>query len=313
MIPLESLGFHGTGLQRPECVLCTGDGRLHVADWRGGVTVIEPDGGQQTILADGMELRPNGIAIMPDGSWLLADLGRGGVFRLHPDGRAEPHLLEVDGRRIPPTNFVHLDAEGRVWATISTRRDPRSLGYRPDCDDGFIVLLEGGRARLVADGLGFTNECVARGGFLYVNETFGRRTSRFPIRADGLGDREVIASYGHGTYPDGLTFDEEGGIWITSVVSNRVIRVHADGRQEIVLEDSDPGHVAWVEEAYLAHRMDRPHLDRIESRVLRNISSLAFGGEDLRTAYLGCLLGDRIASFRSEVRGAPTPHWRVAP
>ena len=31
--------------------------------------------------------------------------------------------------------------------------------------------------------------------------------------------------------------------------------------------------------------------------MLANISSLAFGGPDLRTAYLGCLLGDSIARF----------------
>jgi len=59
--------------------------------------------------------------------------------------------------------------------------------------------------------------------------------------------------------------------------------------------------------------MDRPHLDKAAGRVLRNISSLAFGGPDLRTAYLGCLLGDRVASFPSPVAGAPPVHWRFGP
>jgi hypothetical protein len=43
--------------------------------------------------------------------------------------------------------------------------------------------------------------------------------------------------------------------------------------------------------------------------VLQNISSLAFGGADRRTAYLGCLLGDRLACFRAPVAGHPPPHW----
>jgi hypothetical protein len=50
-------------------------------------------------------------------------------------------------------------------------------------------------------------------------------------------------------------------------------------------------------------------VDTIEGRVLRNLSSLAFGGPDRRTAYLGCLLGDRPATFRAPVAGAILPHW----
>ena len=76
-----------------------------------------------------------------------------------------------------------------------------------------------------------------------------------------------------------------------------------------MLEDSDPEHVAWVEQAFQAGELGRPHLDTVRSRQLRNISSLAFGGTDLRTAYLGCLLGDSIATFRTEIRGEPPLHW----
>ena len=45
---------------------------------------------------------------------------------------------------------------------------------------------QGKPARIVADGLGYTNEAVldARGEWLYVNETFARRTTRFRIGAD---------------------------------------------------------------------------------------------------------------------------------
>jgi hypothetical protein len=130
------------------------------------------------------------------------------------------------------------------------------------------------------------------------------------ISADGsLGPKDVIAEFGAGTFPDGLTFDVDGNVWITSIVSNRVIRVDPDRGQEIILEDADPEHVASTEAAYQAGELGRPHLDRVASRRLRNVSSLAFGGPDLRTAYLGCLLGDSIASFQSPVAGHPPIHW----
>jgi hypothetical protein len=41
----------------------------------------------------------------------------------------------------------------------------------------------------------------------------------------------------------------------------------------------------------------------------RNVSSLAFGGPDGRTAWLGCLLSDSLATFRSPVAGLPPSHW----
>jgi sugar lactone lactonase YvrE len=318
MLPLSEIGFVGTGLNRPECVLAHSSGLLFASDWTGsgGIAIVAPDGSVTRHLARNAprELKPNGIVLEAGGSFLLAELRdkTGGVWRLQPDGSVEPVLLEVDGRPLPPVNFIAPDAAGRLWITVSTRHQPRHLAARADIADGFIVLLEGGRARIVADRLGYTNECLlgADGRHLFVNETFARRVTRFKLTEEGLGERTPVASFGAGTFPDGLALDVEGGLWITSIVSNRVIRLAPDGREEIVVEDADPGHVAWVEAAYAKGELDRQHLGRIESARLRNVSSLAFGGPDLRTAYLGCLLGDRIARFAAPVAGAPPLHWR---
>ena len=320
-IDLSVIRFVGSGLVRPECVLATAGGDLYAADWRGGVARVCPDGSialYAGVLPHGRPLRPNGIAIRRDGSFLLADLGEtlGGVYELARDGSVRPFVEAVDGVDLPPTNYVAEDAEGRFWVTVSTRRAPRALAYRADVADGFIVRVDARGAAIVADGLGYTNEALVSpdGLWLYVNETFGRRLSRFPLRPDGsLGAKEVVATFGHGTYPDGLTFDAEGGVWITSIVSNRVIRVAPDGAQALMLEDADPAHTEWAEQAYLAGTMGRPHLDKAAGRVLSNISSLAFGGPDLRTGYLGCLLADRIATFRSPCAGHPPVHWTFGP
>lgn len=315
MIALENLQFVGTGLERPECVLATSDGVLHVADWRGGVTLIASDGGQKTVLANGdFKPKPNGIAILPDGGWLLAHLGddEGGVYRLSPDGILTPEVLEVAGRPLPPTNYVHVDGQQRLWITVSTRRQPRNLGYRADCNDGFVVLADKAGARIVADGLGYTNECLIHPmtGQLFLNETFARRLTRFDVADDGtLSNRATVAEFGPGTFPDGLSFDETGGIWITSIVSNRVIRVAPDGSHETFLEDADQEALARVEAAYLAGEMGRPHLDRSFGKKMKNISSAAFGGPDRQTVYLGCLLGDKIARFRAPVAGLRPFHW----
>lgn len=318
-LPLDRLQWRGQGLVRPECVLARADGSLLTADWRGGICEIGPDGAQRlrtAARADGLPLRPNGIALAADGSVLMAQLGDrdGGVWRLAPDGGLVPWLMAVDGQALPPTNFVLPRADGGAWVTVSTRRQPRALGYRREGGDGFIVHVDAsGRARIAADGLGYTNEVAEHpsGRWLYVNETFARRLSRFPVRADGiLGAKEVVTTFGAGTFPDGMAFDDAGHAWVVSIVSNRLIRVAPDGAQTLWLEDADPAHLAAVEAAYEAGTMGREHLDHAAGRVLKNISSIAFTGSDRRTAVLGCLLGDRLATLRLPVAGALPLHWK---
>lgn len=317
LVDLETLQWQGHSLQRPECVLTTARGDVYTADWRGGVLHISPDGSQDLYLGQpvaGEALKPNGIALLKDGSFLLAHLGaeKGGVYRLYRDGRTEPFLLKVDGVDLPPTNFVVEDSVGRFWITVSTRLSPRALGYRKSCNDGFVVMVDKNGARIAGDGMGYTNECAVHpnGQWLYVNETFSRKLSRFAIGADGsLGAKEIVCEFGAGTFPDGLAFDIEGHVWVVSIVSNRLIRVAPDGAQTVWLQDADPAHLAWVEAAYQANEMGRPHLDGVKSKVLKNISSIAFGGSDLCTGYLGCLLGDALATLPMPVAGHPPVHW----
>jgi sugar lactone lactonase YvrE len=317
-ISVETLSFTGSGLCRPECLVTHRSGLIFAADWTGtgGVSIVAPDGVVNRILAraDGRTLRPNGIALEPGGSFLIAHLGvdDGGLFRLHPDGRVEDVALHVDGAAIPPSNFPAVDSRSRIWLTVSTRVQPRADDYRPGAQTGFIALIEDGIARIMADGLGYANECTlsADERHLFVNETFARRLTRFDIEANGsLSNRTTVATFGAGTFPDGVVLDSEGSAWVTSIVSNRVVKVATNGTVSILIEDSDPRHLKQVEDAFQSSTMGRPHLDGVKSRVLRNISSLAFGGPHLRTAYLGCLLDDRIPFFEAPVSGAVPRHF----
>ena len=314
---LDEIGTCGHGLVRPECVLATAAGDFYIADWRGGVAHVHADGAQSLYSGtapNGIALKPNGIALLRNGDFLVTHLGNeeGGVYRLQRSGQVSPWLMSVDGVDLPPTNFVVEDGLGRFWITVSTRLKPRSLGYRRACNDGFIVMVDGQGARIVADGLGYTNEVALHpnGRWLYVNETFSRRLSRFALHQDGtLGPKEVVVEFGVGTFPDGLAFDEEGGVWIVSIISNRLIRVAPDGMPSTWLEDSDAEHLVWVEAAYEAGALGRPHLDGIKSRVLRNISSIAFCGPERRSAVLGCLLADHLFTLSMPVAGIAPTHW----
>ncbi|CAN1497317.1 SMP-30/Gluconolactonase/LRE-like region [Rhabdaerophilaceae bacterium] len=320
-VSLDQVDFVGMGLNRPECLVTHESGLIFASDWSdsGGVAIVLPNGNVYRVRAKRPKddpLRPNGIALEAGGTFLVAHLGQaeGGLYRLHPNGDCEPVLLELDGQPLPPCNFPLIDSRGRIWVTVSTRKVPRASDYRLEADSGFIILIDHGTARVVADGLGYANECLlsADEASLFVNETFARRLTRFSVLDDGtLTDRSLIAQFGAGTFPDGVSMDVAGDFWITSIVSNRVIHVGRDGRQTTVLEESDIAHLAEVETAFKEGRMGRSHLDGSPARTLRNISSLSFGGPLFSEAYLGCLLGDRIAIFNPQTRGRPHLTYRV--
>jgi SMP-30/Gluconolactonase/LRE-like region len=293
----------GTNLHRPECVLLDRDDNLYVPDWRGGVTRIAADGSQQTWLARNppVELRPNGIEILPDGSFLLANLGdAGGVWRLHRDGALHPFLTEIERQPLPPVNFVVRRGD-RTWISVSTRRIPRQQAWRQDVADGFIVLVDRQGARIVSDGLHYTNEVRPdpSGTWLYVVETFGRRLSRFRIAANGdLSASQVVVRLGHGCFPDGFAFDRTRRIWITSLVSNRLLRFDENVNElTTMLEDVNLEYVAAVERAFVNGAMRTEHLGPIPATRLQQLTSVAFGadGTDL---YLGSLHADCVYRVR---------------
>ncbi len=316
-VPVTALQAHGTGLSRPECVIATPAGDVFVPEWPGGVTVVHSDGRTHTwrAVSPAVDLRPNGIAVEAGGSFLIANLGDdGGVWRLDRSGLLSPVLTEVDGVPLPPAHFVTIDQQDRIWISISTRLVPRQQAWREDVADGFVVLIDAAGPRIVADGLRYANEVRPdpTGKWLYVVETFGRRVRRFPLRPQvTLGAAETVFSMGRGFFPDGFAFDEEGGLWVTSLVSNRLLRFH-DDRIEIVLEDVNSDFVDRVERAFASRTMAAEHLGRIPQTLLQQVTSVAFGGPDRRTVYLGSLHGTCLYRFRTNVSGAMLTHWSLS-
>lgn len=285
--------------------------------------MISPTGDTHHIYSQYKDiLRPNGIALENGGTILLAHMGEtdGGIYRLFSDGSIEAVALTIEGQPMPPANFVVKDSRERIWVTVSTRKTPRASDYRAAANSGFIAVIEpdSSDARIVADGLGYTNECVVdeQRGELWVNETFGRRLTRFRLSGFdstnvALTHPEIINSFGAGTYPDGLALDEEGQMWITSIVSNRILCVSRSGSVSIMYEDSDAEHLKWTEQAFLENRLGREHLDNAKGKCMKNISNLAFGGPKRMSLYVGNLLGDSLPCFETDFCGAAMPHWSV--
>ncbi len=315
-LALDDIEAGEGGLHRPECILATRAGNLYVSDVRGGITQIAPDGTRTFFgRAEDPEVgrfKPNGFAMRRDGSFLFANQGPdGGVFELARAGEPGPYLLEVEGFRLGPANFVLVDGQDRVWVSVSTRRRERH-SFRRDTPDGFIICVDAKGARVAADGFIWTNEFRfdAAGQWLYVNETMGKRLSRLAVKDDGsFGPRQTVCEFGPGDFADGIALDVEGGLWVTSPVSNRLWLITPDGEKTLLIEDYDPDHVAEVERQLTDGTLRGPKIHEVRSRKLANLTSLAFGGPDLKTAYMGVISGDAILRFQSPVAGLPMAHW----
>jgi sugar lactone lactonase YvrE len=177
--------------------------------------------------------------------------------------------------------------------------------------DGFVMLVDRRGARIVADRLHYTNEVRVdpSGNWLYVIETFGRRLTRFRIGKDGsLSSREVVVSLEREGFPDGFAFDQEGGVWITTLVTNRLLRWH-DGELSTILEDVNEEFAESAAHAFDRNALAAQHLGPIPGTTLQQLTGVAFGDADLGTIYLGTLHNPHVFRFRSPVRGVPPAHW----
>lgn len=304
----------GSGLNRPECVLASRDGSLYTGDWTLGIAQIAPDGTtgpavEADIVAQGF--RPNGIALTPEGDFLFTNMGRkGGVWRVGRRGDIRPFATEVEGRPIPPTNFVLVDRE-RTWITISSTSRNHDY-FTAEEDSGQILLVHDGNVSVAAEGLNWTNEVRISpdGNYLFVNETFACRTTRYELTAGGMLVDPVRLTYPQDTYPDGMAFDAEGALWIACVISNRLIRVTPDLTWTVVFEDADRNDLEAVAAMYAEGRLTWGAISGSRGSRVSNLSSVAFGGPDLRTIYLGGLGIDAVQVLHSPVAGLPMAHWR---
>ncbi len=310
---IRSFELVGHDLQRPECVLCKRDGTVFCSDERGGITRIASNG-DQTYLGstDAERFRPNGIALLEDGTLIYANLGsERGIWCIAPDETHYPLLPDHD---LGHTNFVMVAADRSIWFSVMTTA-PDGAPLSETRADGYIGRISTSldHFEVMADKLNWANEFKidTSRSVLYVNETFVGHTTKFDINTDGsLCNREILASYEPGTYPDGLALDSEGGLWITSVVSNRILHVTPEGKVSTLLDSSNAERVAEVRAALKNETLSRELVYRESDALIQNPTSIAFGGDDLCTAYVGSLNHSELRTFRTKIAGRPPVHWQ---
>jgi gluconolactonase len=296
----------GNGLNRPECVWHDHDG-LWVSDARGGISAINSNG-QPTLIGSGIET-PNGFCRMGDGSFLVASLNGGKIYRIWPNGTTEVFFDTIEVASSGVVNHCFCDKQGRIWISVMTRSKNWYDALTIHNPDGYIVLKQGQKTEIVADHLDLTNEVKLSpdGKYLYAAESLGRRIVRFGVKPDGrLGEKETFgpSDLGPGANPDGFAFDEEGNIWVALIAKNGILIITKDGSTIEVFNDINENAIRqWIEKCDDL-TADVSDLANCAGDFLKLPTSLAFGGEDRKTVYIGSLLMPNLYAFRSPVAGA---------
>ena len=235
----------------------------------------------RSLLGEGVTWDANSDTLL----WL--DIDQRLFHRLHTDGRHESTLLErttsvivprrgggflavagldvvaMDERgrfeaviaTLPPdgdgrANDGRCDPQGRLWVGTVDRSDARRAGlFRVD-DSGDIVRVLSDRA--LSNGIDWSPD----GRRCYHADSLLRRIDVVLLDEGGL-IREVREFARFTAMPDGLSVDEEGGVWVALWDGGAVQRFDPDGRLDRTL----PVPGGWI-------------------------TSCAFGGAELRTLYI---------------------------
>lgn len=315
----------GVDLQRPECILTEADGTVWTADAR-GVMRIDVDGTQTLIRQQGVADRaltaealmlggslPNGIAFDSSGNIVIANFGTDAIELMTRGGESRTLYDRIDGQPLGKTNFVLCDRRGRIWFTVTTREVPWTRSINAKTADGYVGVIDEHGIHIVADGFVGTNEIRfdVDERWLYVVETNARRISRLRMDDDlRVTAREIYGPSDLGGFPDGFAFDTFGNLWITLILTERLIALTPEGEVLTLLDDGNPDALAVYEQHYAAGTTTPELMGACRGSLAPMMASLSFGGPDLRTVYLGSLGGSTLPSFRSPVPGQPMSHWK---
>lgn len=256
------------------------------------VRLYDPATGTDRIIASGFGEDLACAARWTQDSVLIVSVRH--FFRLPLDGGApEAIACPVD---LPPGTIFNdgkVDRHGALWLGSSDAAEQSPIGT--------LWRIARGSATQVASGFVVSNgpAFAPDGRTAYFADTFGRRILRFALDAAGnpVSQATLAAIPPDAGYPDGMTVDRDGTLFVGHWDGARISRWSPQGR----------------------------HLGDL-ALPARNVTSLAFGGEDLKrvaitTASLfpgqyedsalpwnGDLLG-----LSADTPGLPEPAWLPGP
>lgn len=271
------------GLARPEAPVVMPDGSIIVAEIMAGCLTRVWGGGRKEVVAKPGGA-PCGAKLGPDGALYVCNSGGGHknpqsvgrIDRVDPaSGRVERLYDKVGEYPLQMPNDLVFGADGGLWFTDLGLREERWIGKggiywcRPDGS----AIREAWFGGMGCNGIGLSPD----GRTLYFAASISGRLYRFPIAGPGMlvsekGPQFVAAAAGDSTF-DSLAVTASGAVCIGT---------------------GNPGGITTVTPAGEARFLPLPDF---------SVSNIAFGGPDMRDAFVTMSRTGRLAKLRWEEPG----------
>lgn len=269
------------------------DARSAVLVWvdieRGELHLFDPRGGGDTSFAVGAQL---GAAVPREGGGYVLALDDG-FYAYTPGGEKELLApIEADNPRTR-LNDARCDAAGRIWGgTLEEDLTARASAlYAVEHDSTVHRVLD---RVTISNGLDWSPD----GTILYYvdSRAYAVQSFEFDVERGTIGDARRLVDYTPEpwVFPDGLTVDAEGYIWVAIFGAGAVHRYAPDGSLERVIEV--PARLVT------SCGFGGPDLDEL---YITSATHLLEPGEASRQPHAGGLF-----RYRPAVRGRPQHAFR---
>src|SRR6516165_10302323 len=263
-----------TGLDHPEGVAVGRDGTLYAGGEAGRVNRISSDDKKVETLANtgGFCL---GLTLDQEESIYVCDLRRRALMKVSQRGSVTVVADAVGERKFTCPNFSVFDSRGNLYFCDS--------GQWKQANGVVCCMRANGRVEVFAEGpFHFANGLAldVAEQYLYVVESNLDRVVRIEIKSDGGAGAPEVYAEGLARVPDGMAFDADGNLYVTTYASNCIYRVTPDRQVNLLCQD-------------------------VENLLLCQPTNCAFGGANFDQLFVGNLGRDHISVLDLKIKGQP--------
>ena len=264
---------YSAGLDHPECVAVAPDGRVWAGGEAGQIYVIDPETRRPEILCR-LEAMAAGLAFDRAGDCYVCCQDHT-VVRVSQAGEWELFCSSVDGRSLRAPNYPAFGPDGSLYVSGSgDYPGPTGEIYRID-PDGTAEVFHAGSFHY-ANGLAIDRAAE----YLYVAQTATDDVVRVLLDGSAGPPEQVCAPGSLLPMPDGLAFDADQNLYVTSFGASALERIRPDGRIELIARDE-------------------------RGLTINRVTNCAFGGPGLDRLYLANLGGWHVSVLTPDIPGQP--------
>ncbi|HZV34617.1 MAG TPA: SMP-30/gluconolactonase/LRE family protein [Verrucomicrobiae bacterium] len=277
-ISMDAFEIFATGVDHPECIAFDRHGDLWAGGEIGQIYCISPNGKVQLVTTMGGFCA--GLAFSPADELFVCN-SEHGIVRVTPEGSFTNFATHAGTHKLVCPNYGLFDSAGNFYVT-----DSGQFRKRNGCLTRFTA---DGNGEALTGPLGYANGLAlsADEKYLFMVESDTNAVLRFEIRKDGSVGPYSIYATECGRFPDGLTLDSDGNLYVCCYASDEIWRISPSGKKELFAWDP------W------AIRLGSP-------------TNMAFGGKDFDELYFANLARTTITRVKTGCKGQPLANQKAA-